>query len=103
MNPTFKMRNCRLPSTIFQNILPVLPLILSLIVVTSFHVVLGEQVPKVAVLRTPERFALAAAPFMRCSSSFSRALLDLLDGAYPPGAAPVRIAGQRRPLPGILR
>ncbi len=45
-------------------ILPALPLILALIIVTSLHVVLGEQVPKVAVLRSPEKFALFSAPIM---------------------------------------
>ena len=33
-----------------------LPLVISLIIVTSFHVVLGEQVPKVAALNSPEKF-----------------------------------------------
>jgi len=52
-------------------ILPALPLLLSLIIVTAFHVVLGEQVPKVAVLRSPEKFAMRAAPSCRCLAPFS--------------------------------
>jgi CBS domain containing-hemolysin-like protein len=64
-----------------QSILPALPLALSLIVVTSFHVVLGEQVPKVAVLRSPERFALAAAPAMRIFLLVFKGFVDILDGA----------------------
>jgi putative hemolysin len=64
-----------------QSILPALPLALSLIVITSFHVVLGEQVPKVAVLRSPERFALAAAPAMRLFLIIFKGFVDLLDGA----------------------
>jgi putative hemolysin len=64
-----------------QSILPVLPLVLSLIVITGFHVVLGEQVPKVAVLRSPERFALAAAPIMRLFLIVFKGFVDLLDGA----------------------
>jgi len=64
-----------------QSILPVLPLALSLIVITSIHVVLGEQVPKVAVLRSPERFALAAVPFMRVFQVVFKGFVDLLDGA----------------------
>ncbi len=64
-----------------QSILPALPLALSLIVVTSFHVVLGEQVPKVAVLRSPERFALAAAPAMSLFLIVFKGFVDLLDGA----------------------
>ena len=62
-------------------ILPALPLVLSLIVVTSFHVVLGEQVPKVVVLRTPERFALAAAPIMRIFLIVFKGFVDVLDGS----------------------
>jgi putative hemolysin len=81
LNPFFQ--NAQLPPFIhfLQDVLPALPLILSLIVVTSFHVVLGEQVPKVAVLRTPERFALAAAPFMRVFIIVFKGFVDLLDGA----------------------
>ena len=64
-----------------QSILPALPLALSLIVITSFHVVLGEQVPKVVVLRSPERFALAAAPAMRLFLIIFKWFVSLLDGA----------------------
>jgi CBS domain containing-hemolysin-like protein len=60
-------------------ILPAVPLILALIVVTGLHVVLGEQVPKVAVLRTPERFALIAAPLMKVFSTIFKGFIDLLD------------------------
>lgn len=50
------------PSLAFvERVLPAVPLILSLTLVTIFHVVLGEQVPKVATLHAPERFALLAA------------------------------------------
>jgi CBS domain containing-hemolysin-like protein len=62
-------------------ILPFLPLVLSLLVVTSLHVVLGEQVPKVAVLRSPERFALAAAPAMRLFLAVFRWFVSALDWA----------------------
>jgi len=62
-------------------ILPALPLVISLVVVTSFHVVLGEQVPKVAVLRSPERFALWAAPIMDVFNRFFYTFISLLDGA----------------------
>lgn len=64
-----------------KGVLLALPLIISLTVVTSFHVVLGEQVPKVAVLRGPERFAIAAAPFMRVFISVFRGFIFLLDWA----------------------
>ena len=50
------------PALLFvERVLPAVPLILSLTLVTIFHVVLGEQVPKVATLHAPERFALLAA------------------------------------------
>jgi len=64
-----------------QTILPALPLVLSLIIVTSFHVVLGEQFPKVAVLRNPEKFALRAAPIMQVFSAVFRGFINLLDWA----------------------
>lgn len=65
----------------FDAILPAIPLIVSLTVVTALHVVLGEQVPKVAVLRSPERFALAAAPFMQVFNRLFKGFIDLLDWA----------------------
>lgn len=58
-----------------------LPLIISLTVVTAAQIVLGEQVPKVAVLRSPERFALFAAPFMNIFITVFRGFIVLLDGA----------------------
>ncbi len=64
-----------------DSVLPALPLALSLIIVTSLHVVLGEQVPKVAVLRAPERFMLTAAPFMRIFIGFFRWFISVLDWA----------------------
>ena len=59
----------------------VLPLVLSLLVVTSIHVVLGEQVPKVAALHDPERVALLAARPMRAFSTTFRWLIGGLDAA----------------------
>jgi putative hemolysin len=66
---------------ILDSILPVVPLAISLTLVTALHVVLGEQVPKVAVLRAPERFALAAAPVMRVFNVIFKGFIDLLDWA----------------------
>lgn len=60
-------------------ILPALPLIIALVVITSIHVVLGEQVPKVAVLRSPERFALFSAPLMAVFNSIFKWFINLLD------------------------
>jgi len=48
-----------------EPVLTALPLIFSLIIVTSFHVVLGEQVPKVATLESPEQVAIFVANPMR--------------------------------------
>ncbi len=81
LEPVFQEAPLPAALQFLQTILPALPLVLSLIVVTSFHVVLGEQVPKVAVLRSPERFALAAAPAMRLFILVFKGFVDLLDGA----------------------
>jgi len=67
--------------TFLQAILPSLPLLLSLTIVTGFHVVFGEQVPKVATLRAPETFALRAAYPMRLFESTFRWFVGLLDWA----------------------
>jgi CBS domain containing-hemolysin-like protein len=64
-----------------QTIIPALPLAISLIIVTSFHVVLGEQVPKVAVLRAPEKFALQVVPIMQAFSTVFKGFISLLDWA----------------------
>lgn len=73
-----------------QNILPVtlqrleplfaaLPLILSLTIITSLHVVLGEQTPKVATLHDPERSALFSARPMQIFSVVFKPFIDILD------------------------
>ncbi len=67
--------------TFIEAIIPALPLIISLVVITGMHVVLGEQVPKVAVLRAPERFALFAAPIMQVFSTIFKWFIDVLDWA----------------------
>jgi putative hemolysin len=64
-----------------QFLLTLLPLIISLTIITSFHVVLGEQVPKVATLQSPERFALFAAVPMYVFSTVFKSFVDLLDWA----------------------
>jgi len=63
----------------FVSVLAVLPLVLSLIIVTSLHVVLGEQVPKVAALHTPERIALIFAPAMQAFTLTFKWFVDILD------------------------
>ena len=64
-----------------KSVLVVLPLIISFLVVSSLHVVLGEQVPKVASLRQPERVALASARPMRVFGALFKWLIDLLEWA----------------------
>lgn len=58
-----------------------LPLVLSLTIVTSLHVVLGEQVPKVASLHAPERFALTLAVPMHWFITIFKWFVDMLDWA----------------------
>jgi putative hemolysin len=64
-----------------SSLLAALPLILSLIIITSIHVVLGEQVPKVATLNQPERVALLGAQPMRIFSTVFKWFIDVLDWA----------------------
>ena len=75
--------NLALPSyfAFLKGAINTLPLVISLAVITSLHVVLGEQVPKVAVLQAPERFALTAAPVMRVFSTVFSWFISLLDWA----------------------
>ncbi len=81
LSPYFQ--NLALPPSL-QSILPllsVLPLIISLVIVTSFHVVFGEQVPKVATLHQPERVALIAARPMYFFTIIFRWFISILDWA----------------------
>jgi putative hemolysin len=52
-----------------NSVLPALPLVVSLIIISAIHVVFGGQVPKVVTLRNPEKYAIRTAPYM---SLFSR-------------------------------
>ncbi len=60
-------------------ILPALPLVISLIIVSAIHVVFGEQVPKVATLRNPEKFAIRAAPYISLFSRIFKGFINLLN------------------------
>jgi putative hemolysin len=81
LEPVF--HNIQLPETLqsLTSFYAALPLILSLVIVTSFHVVLGEQVPKVACLSAPERVALFGARPMQIFSTFFKWFIDALDWA----------------------
>ena len=81
LEPYFQTLQLPLQLTFLRGLITALPLVISLVVITSLHVVLGEQVPKVAVLRGPERFALSAAPLMIAFSSVFRWFISLLDWA----------------------
>jgi putative hemolysin len=63
------------------SVLAALPLLLSLIIITSLTVVFGEQVPKVATLHQPERVALLAAQPMRVFTTVFKWFIDVLDWA----------------------
>jgi len=68
------------------SILTALPLVLSLIIVTSLHVVLGEQVPKVTALHAPEKTALFFAPTMQAFNMLFKWFVDILDWSTRQGA-----------------
>ena len=63
------------------SLLAALPLVLSLLIITSIHVVLGEQVPKVATLHQPERIALLSAQPMNAFTTIFKWFIDVLDWA----------------------
>ena len=64
-----------------EPVLAALPLVISLIIVTSLHVVLGEQVPKVAALESPEKIAMMSAAPMKWFSVIFAWFVNLLDWA----------------------
>jgi putative hemolysin len=78
--PVFHTIQVPLAFEFINAILSVVPLVLSLTLITAMHVILGEQVPKVAILRSPEQFALAAAPFMQIFIKIFKGFINLLDG-----------------------
>ncbi len=62
-------------------VIAALPLVISLVIISSIHVVLGEQVPKVATLHQPERVALLGAQPMKAFSTVFKWFIDALDWA----------------------
>ncbi len=81
LDPVFKNFHLSNAYAFLEPVLVALPLILSLIIVTSIHVVLGEQVPKVASLHNPEQVALFAARPMWLFTSIFKWFIDSLDWA----------------------
>lgn len=81
LEPFFHDLNLPVNLSVLTPVIAALPLALSLIIVTSLHVVLGEQVPKVAALHDPERFALLFAKPMHLFSRVFKWFVDILDWA----------------------
>ncbi len=81
LSPTFNRLALSPNLQRLTSLMAVLPLILSLIIITSIHVVLGEQVPKVATLHQPERVALLSAQPMTLFSKVFKWFIDALDWA----------------------
>jgi putative hemolysin len=79
--PTFERVNLSSNLQFLSSLIVALPLVLSLIIITSIHVVLGEQVPKVATLHQPERVALLGAHPMRVFTIIFKWFIDVLDWA----------------------
>jgi CBS domain containing-hemolysin-like protein len=65
----------------FEPILTALPLVISLVIVTSLHVVLGEQVPKVAALESPEKISVLTATPMDWFNKIFTWFVTILDWA----------------------
>lgn len=59
----------------------IVAIIVTLAIVTSLQVVLGELLPKTAALRYPERLALATLPAMLISQTLLRPLVKIFNGS----------------------
>jgi CBS domain containing-hemolysin-like protein len=79
LTPYFNQISLPANMQVLASILAVLPLVLSLVIISSITVVFGEQVPKVATLQQPERVALLAAQPMRLFTIIFKWFIDLLD------------------------
>ncbi len=78
--PVFAQMGSTESSGVLRGILSALPVITALAVLITVQVVLGDQVPKVAALQHPERFAAAAAPVMQVFVGIFRGFVFVLDG-----------------------
>jgi len=81
LEPVFHSLEIPVQWSRIEPVLTSFPLVFSLIIVTSLHVVLGEQVPKVAALESPEQMAILAANPMRWFSSAFSWFVNILDWA----------------------
>ena len=85
------------------SVLAALPLVISLIIITSLTVVFGEQVPKVATLHQPERVAMLAAQPMKAFTTSLQMVHRRARLGYARRAAPVRLAAGGRTLADLHR
>ncbi len=81
LEPVFHSLEIPVQWSRIEPILAGLPLAISLVIVTSLHVVLGEQVPKVAALEAPEQFSLVVAAPMKWFSIIFTWFVNILDWA----------------------
>jgi CBS domain containing-hemolysin-like protein len=81
LEPLFHSMDIPLNWARIEPVLTALPLGISLVIVTSLHVVLGEQVPKVASLESPEKVALFVAVPMKWFSLIFTWFVNLLNWA----------------------
>jgi CBS domain containing-hemolysin-like protein len=79
LSPYFESLTPPLSFAFLEKLVAALPLIISLTIITTAHVVLGEQVPKIAILNAPEKFALFAARPMDLFMKTFRGFVSLLD------------------------
>jgi putative hemolysin len=77
--PSFMLIHVPDDLTWLRQVLNALPVILGLLIATILQVVFGELVPKVAVLRAPEKFALFSAPWMQWISVVFKYFISLLE------------------------
>jgi CBS domain containing-hemolysin-like protein len=81
LEPVFHSLELPVQWTRIEPILASLPLVISLIIVTSLHVVFGEQVPKVAALESPETIAVFSATPMHWFNRVFSWFVNILDWA----------------------
>ncbi len=81
LDPVFSPLNLPPSLRVLTPLLAVLPLALSLIIITIVQVIFGEQVPKVATLHNPDGVALFAARPMQIFATIFKWLVDGLDWA----------------------
>lgn len=77
--PLFSKIQLSPPFEFLESAISALPIILGLVIATGLQVVFGELVPKVAVLRAPEKFALFSARWIDVFVRIFRHFISLLE------------------------